>query len=198
MEIQAVVEKLKKRGFETYFVQDAQEACQLADKLIDNNSFVAFGGSKTVREIGLQNCLNTKNRLIKHTDFPDNMNIKYKGDCDKWFVSSTNAMTQDGQLVNIDGTANRISGMVYNNPNVLVVTGINKIVEDLEAAIWRVRNVAAPPNAVRLSRKTPCATTGKCSDCYCPDCMCNATLIQHHPTKGVRFVIILINQNLGF
>lgn len=193
-----LVSNLKKRGFEPYFVESGKDAVELICNLIGENSFVAFGGSQTVREIGLHNALNSKGRLIKHTDFPENMAVRYTGEGEKWFVSSTNALTRGGELINIDGNANRISGMIYNNPNVVVVTGINKLVDDIESGIDRVRNVAAPPNAVRLNRNTPCKTTGKCSYCYSPDCMCNATLIQHHPTRGVRFVVVIVNESLGY
>lgn len=193
-----LISNLKKRGFEPYFVESGKDAVELICNLIGENSFVAFGGSQTVREIGLHYALNSKGRLIKHTDFPDNMAVRYTGEGEKWFVSSTNALTRGGELINIDGNANRISGMIYNNPNVVVVTGINKLVDDIESGIDRVRNVAAPPNAVRLNRNTPCKTTGKCSYCYSPDCMCNATLIQHHPTRGVRFVVVIVNESLGY
>lgn len=193
-----LISNLKKRGFEPYFVDSGKDAVELICNLIGENSFVAFGGSQTVREIGLHNALNSKGRLIKHTDFPENMAVRYTGEGEKWFVSSTNALTRGGELINIDGNANRISGMIYNNPNVLIVTGINKLVDDIESGIDRVRNVAAPPNAVRLNRNTPCKTTGKCSYCNSPDCMCNATLIQHHPTRGVRFVVVIVNESLGY
>lgn len=193
-----LISNLKKCGFEPYFVDSGKDAVELICNLIGENSFVAFGGSQTVREIGLHNALNSKGRLIKHTDFPENMAVRYTGEGEKWFVSSTNALTRGGELINIDGNANRISGMIYNNPNVLIVTGINKLVDDIESGIDRVRNVAAPPNAVRLNRNTPCKTTGKCSYCYSPDCMCNATLIQHHPTRGVRFVVVIVNESLGY
>lgn len=198
MEYDKIINNLTKRGFDTHFVESRAEAVKLAQWLITEKSFVVFGGSVTVKQLNLHNALNGGGRIIKHTDFAQNMAKRYDGDGDKWFVSSTNAITQDGQLVNIDGHANRISGMIYNNPNVLIVCGVNKIVNTLDDAIYRVRNVAAPPNAVRLNRKTPCATTGKCHDCYCADCMCNATLIQHHPTRGVKFHIILINESLGY
>lgn len=189
---------LTKRGFIPHYAATAEEAVAAALKLIPGGSFVSFGGSMTVNEIGLHKALNCDDRIVKHRDYPDNMAKRYDGNGDKWFISSTNAMTVGGELINIDGSGNRVSGMLHNNPNVLVVTGVNKIVESIDEGINRVRNVAAPPNAVRLGRKTPCAVTGKCSDCYTPDCMCNATVIQHHPMKNEIFHIIIVNETLGY
>lgn len=197
MDTTNVIANLKKRGFEPYFVNDGASAVKLADQLIQAGSYVSFGGSQTVIALSLHTALDCKDRVIAHRDLANNA-PQYNGVGEKWFVSSTNALTQSGELVNIDGAANRISGMVYNNANVLVVTGVNKIVDDLQQAIDRVRNVAAPQNAVRLNRNTPCRTTGKCHYCNSVDCMCNATLIQHHPTKNVRFVVIIVNQSLGY
>lgn len=196
--IEQLTRNLIKRGFKAHYVATAADAKNLAAQLIPDNSFVSFGGSMTVNEIGLHKFLNCNGRIIKHRDFEENMSKRYDGNGEKWFISSTNAITLDGELINIDGSGNRVSGMLHNNPNVIVVTGINKIVDNIEEGINRVRNIAAPPNAVRLGRKTPCAVTGKCSYCNTPDCMCNATVIQHHPMKNENFHIIIVNEKLGY
>lgn len=197
-QLDLLISNLTRRGFIPHYAATADDAVKAALKLIPGGSFVSFGGSMTVNEIALHTALNCDGRIIKHRDYPDNMSKRYDGNGDKWFISSTNALTVSGELINIDGSGNRVSGMLHNNPNVLVVTGINKIVKNIDEGIYRVRNVAAPPNAIRLGRKTPCAVTGKCSDCYITDCMCNATVIQHHPMKNENFHIIIVNEALGY
>ena len=123
---------------------------------------------------------------------------KLAGSAD-WYVSSTNALSEEGDFVNIDGTANRIAALAFGVKNILYVLGTNKIAPDLASAIDRARNVAAPPNAVRCNKNTPCATSGQCCYCDSEDCICNATLISHHPTKYQENVyVVIIDEILGY
>ena len=115
-----------------------------------------------------------------------------------WYITSTNAIAQTGELINIDGRANRVAAMLYGPKNILVVCGVNKIVKDINEGIDRVRNVAAPLNTKRLAKNTPCAITGKCGNCLSPDTICKATVIHHHPTTGKNFYIVLIDEKLGY
>ena len=117
--------------------------------------------------------------------------------CDYYFTS-TNAITLDGELVNIDCTGNRVAFLCFGPDNVIVVTGMNKVVPDVAAGISRTKNVAAPPNAVRLNRNTPCAVTGRCGDCKSPDCLCAQTVVtSFSPTPG-RITVILVGEELGY
>lgn len=111
---------------------------------------------------------------------------------------STNAITLDGELINIDGRGNRVAFLCYGPQNVLIISGINKIVSDIDSGIKRVRNIAAPPNSIRLNRKTPCSINGKCEDCYSPDCMCSQLVITRRSGILNRIKVILVGEELGY
>jgi len=111
---------------------------------------------------------------------------------------STNAITLDGELINIDGRGNRVAFLCYGPQNVLILTGINKIVADIESGIKRTRNIASPPNAIRLNRNTPCAITGKCGDCFSKECMCGQIVITRFSLIPNRIKVILIGEELGY
>ena len=116
-----------------------------------------------------------------------------------WFVSSANAVTTEGDIVNIDGTANRVAPLLFGVPNIIYVFGVNKIVDTLDEAIDRIRNHACPLNARRLNKNTPCAITGKCSMCNSADCICNVTTIVHHPTRlQAQVHLIIVPEQLGY
>jgi hypothetical protein len=117
----------------------------------------------------------------------------------EYFLTSTNALTQDGKLVNTDNTGNRVAAMIYGPRHVICVAGRNKVVDDLEAAFDRIKNKAAPMNTKRRQDKTPCVKTGKCEDCSSPARICRVTTILDRKTKGVdTFTVILVDQDLGF
>jgi len=118
--------------------------------------------------------------------------------CCDYFLMSTNAITVDGELVNIDGRGNRVAFLCYGPQNVIVLCGINKIVADVESGFKRVRTVASPPNAIRLNRKLPCGITGKCENCFSPDCFCNQFVITRRSGIPNRIKVILIGEELGY
>lgn len=199
MDLDILVNNLTRRHFEPYVFDTKAQAVEFINGLIPSGAKVGFGGSMTVKELGLQTALNNGERTIYHGDFcEDYAIVRDSSRYSDWYVSSTNAVTASGEFVNIDGNGNRVAGQIFGSPNVLIVFGINKITADLQSAIERIRNVAAPPNAVRLGRKTPCAVTGVCSYCNSPDCMCNTTVILHHPTRGKRVVAVIIKESLGY
>ena len=115
-----------------------------------------------------------------------------------YFLMSTNAITMDGELVNIDGRSNRVSCLCWGPQNVIIIAGMNKVALDVESALKRVRNFAAPPNAVRLNKNTPCAQTGKCADCYSPDCICSQIVITRRSSTPNRIKVILVGEELGY
>ena len=115
-----------------------------------------------------------------------------------YFIMSTNAITMDGELVNIDGTANRVSFLCYGPENVLVIAGMNKVATDVEDALKRVKNIASPPNAIRLHRDTPCAQNGRCADCLAEDCICSQTVVTRRSSNKGRIKVILVGEELGF
>ncbi|MEG1509607.1 MAG: lactate utilization protein [Clostridia bacterium] len=202
MNIDKTLHNLQTRGFKTNYLKNEQEALDYIKKLIPTSASVGFGGSMTVVDLNLHNILNERGNTVYHTAInPNNLpntqlyKLSYSAD---WFVTSCNALTETGELIYIDGNANRIGNVVNGAPNVVVVAGINKITPDIASGIDRVRNVASPLNARRLKRNTPCATLNKCTFCNSPDCMCNATLILHHPTARRNFYIVLVDKSLGY
>lgn len=198
--MEKLLKNLKLRGFEPYYVESSEEAKKLISEIIPAGSSIGFGGSVTVTEMGLLPYLAERGYVLYHRSMPkytaeEIYSLNHTAD---WFCSSTNALCESGDLVNIDGRANRVAEMLYGPKNILIVCGVNKIVKTIDEGIFRTRNIASPKNCVKLDKKTPCAVTGKCMNCNSPDTICKATVIQHHPTSGKRVCIIIINENLGF
>ncbi len=198
--MEKLLKNLKLRGFHPYYVETSQDALDLIATLIEKGSSVGFGGSVTVQEMGLLPFLTEHGCTLYHRSMPqytaeDVYRLSHDAD---WFCCSTNALCESGDLVNIDGRANRVANMLYGPKNVLIVTGVNKIVKTIEEGIDRTRNIASPKNCVKLGKKTPCAVKGKCMNCNSPDTICKATVIQHHPTSDKNVYIVIINENLGF
>lgn len=202
VDIDILEKNLIKRGFNFNFFETIEEGIEFVLSLVPSGKSIGFGGSVSVKESGLLDSLVKSNKYtLWHRELcPDvpQEEIYDKMHAADWYICSTNALCKSGDLVNIDGRANRVASMLNGPKNVIVFCGVNKIVENVQDGIDRTRNVASPPNCVRLGKKTPCATTGKCSYCNSPDTICKATVIQHHPTTGSTVYIVLINQNLGY
>ena len=203
MNIQNVLNNLTKRGFKPFYFDRRNDAIDFILNLIPENASIGSGGSMTIKELGLLKKLSERGNVVyTHSlDVPleQRENIYQLAGAANWYVSSTNALSEEGDFVNIDGTANRIAALAFGVKNIIYVLGTNKIAPDLASAIDRARNIAAPPNAVRCKKNTPCATSGQCCFCDSEDCICNATLISHHPTKYQENVyVIIINESLGY
>ncbi|SDP72917.1 lactate utilization protein [Selenomonas ruminantium] len=196
---QTVIKGLQSRNMEGFYAKDKEEALKLALELIPKGSTVTMGGAMSVHEIGLTEALTTEDyNFIDRDKVEDKrkaMLMAYDADV---FLSSTNAMTQDGILVNIDGNANRVSAIAQGPKKVLFIVGLNKVCDDLDGAMKRARNVAAPINAQRFGLSTPCAKTGACFDCKSPDTICCQFLITRYSLHKGRIQVILVNDNLGF
>ncbi|MDE7209271.1 MAG: lactate utilization protein [Clostridia bacterium] len=202
MQIQNILNNLTKRGFKPFYFNDRKSALEFVSNLILPSATVGIGGSMTVKELGLDNMLAERgNTVYSHILVSPELRDKVyqlAGSAD-WYISSANALSEDGDIVNIDGSANRISALAFGVKNILYVLGSNKISPDLASAIDRARNIAAPPNAKRLNKNTPCATSGQCCLCDSEDCICNATLISHHPTRYQENVyVVIIDETLGY
>lgn len=197
-----ILENLKKRGFDAYFCETSEEATELALKLTDKNDTVSWGGSKTITEIGLVDKL--KDGGFKLIDRDTAKTPKERVElmrtallCDTFFMS-TNAMSADGVLVNIDGNGNRVAAMCYGPKSVIVIVGKNKVCNTLEEAELRARNVAAPLNVKRFGfTKTGCQN-GKCTDCLSDECICSYIIKTRKSNVKGRIKIILVNEDLGF
>ncbi len=199
--IELLEKNLIKHGFDFHYFETCSDAIEYILHMIPEGVSIGFGGSVSVKESGLLNALQQKKYNLFHRelrpDIPYDKIYKIMHNCD-WFVTSTNALTETGELVNIDGRGNRVAAMIDGPSEVLVFCGVNKIVPDIMAGIERTRNVATPKNCIRLNKKTPCAVTGKCEHCNSPDTICKTTVIMHHPTTGSNVHIILVNQDLGY
>ena len=194
---------LEKNGIRAYVTDNRGDALKKALSLIKKGSTVGLGGSRTAEEIGLLEALRSgKYKLFdqyggKHTR-AEQLEIRKKGTHAAFFVCGSNAVTEDGKLVNIDGLGNRLAAMCYGPGKVIIVAGRNKVVSDVDTAIDRVRNVAAPMNAKRFGLDTPCARTGRCADCSSPNRICSLMLVIEKQKIKDRMHVILINEELGF
>lgn len=197
-----IIKNLEKRHMEGYYCATKEEAVGKALELMPEGSSIGWGGSETLSETGLMDALKEKEyRLIdrKAGTTPEETKKIYGEICmADYFLMSTNAITLDGELVNIDGRGNRVAFLCFGPDEVIVLAGMNKVVPDVKAGVDRVRNIAAPPNTVRLDRKTPCAVTGRCGDCLSPDCICGQVVITRLSMVPGRIKVILIGEELGF
>lgn len=201
--LETVRKALEGNGIESLVVGSAGEASREVLAIIGNGATVGLGGSRTLEEIGLLEALRKGDYTLydqyrEGLGREESMHLRKQGTHADYFVSGSNAITEDGKIVNVDGLGNRLAGFCFGPGTVIIVAGRNKIVPDVDAALKRVRNVAAPMNAMRVGVKTPCVKTGKCTDCDSPERICNLTLIiERQGIKG-RMKVILINEDLGF
>lgn len=195
---QTVIKGLQSRNMTGYYVEDREAALKQALELIEENSTISMGGCMSAHEIGLVQALQEGNyQYLDRSKMEPREGLLAAYDSDV-FLSSANAMTSDGILVNIDGNSNRVSCIAQGPKKVIFIVGMNKVCDDLDSAMKRARNVAAPINAQRFEVKTPCKETGKCFDCKSPDTICCQFLITRYSRHTGRIHVILVNDNLGF
>ena len=196
-----VAEAMKKRGFDAYYVSTAEEAKAKALELIPEGAVVSWGGSVTVDQLGLKAELGSKNCSVIDRDTAkspeERMELMRQAlTCDT-FLMSSNAVTEDGQLVNIDGNGNRVAALCFGPKEVIDIAGMNKVVGSLEDAWDRARNYAAPVNAQRFDLDTPCGKTGMCADCKNSKTICTHFVVTRMGKNG-RIKVILVGEELGF
>lgn len=198
---ESLVKALKARHFEACYCTDIEEAKQKLIEWIPQEDTVAWGGSQTLAEIGAQEMLRDRGQVLIDRDTaktPEDRNtLMRQALTADTFLMSSNAITEDGQLVNMDGNGNRAAALVYGPRQVIVVAGLNKVAKDLDAAIARVRGTAAPTNAQRFPVNTPCKITGVCADCKSPDCICANMVITRLSKPAGKIKVILIGEMLG-
>lgn len=194
-----VIKGLESRNMTGYYAKDKEEAKKIALELIPAGSTIAMGGCMSAHEIGLTDALTAGdyNFIDKSKEADQRVAMLRSYDAD-YFLSSVNAMTEDGVLVNIDGNSNRVSAIAQGPKKVLFIVGMNKVCDDIDGAMKRARNVAAPINAQRFGLKTPCSSTGSCFNCKSPDTICCQFLITRFSRHADRIHVILVNDNLGF
>ena len=194
-----VIKGLVSRNMTAEFAENKEEALKKALELIPEGSVIGMGGCMSAHEIGLVDALKNGNYSFidrdKEADKRTAMLKTYDAD---FFISSANAITEDGVIINIDGNSNRVSAIAQGPKKVLFIIGMNKVCNDSDAAMKRARSVAAPINAQRVGVATPCVETGSCIDCKSPDTICCQFLITRFSRHKDRIHVILVNEDLGF
>jgi L-lactate utilization protein LutB len=195
------VEALIKNGFEALYVPTLQDALQKVLELVPEKATVGFGGSMTTREMNLPQIMKERGHKVFDHYVGDEKEraAARKGELTAdVFIASSNALTLDGKLVNIDGTGNRVAAMIFGPGQVILVVGANKITENLEQALRRAKNIASPLNVIRLNCKTPCVSTGHCHDCSSEANICRITTIIEKRPNFTPFTVIVVGEEIGY
>ena len=195
------VEALNKRHFEAYYCSTAAEAVEKVLELTPKTDVVSWGGAMTVDELGIKQRMAQEGYTLLDRDTAqspeEKQAIMRQALTCGTFLMSSNAISKDGQLVNIDGNGNRVAALCFGPRQVVVVAGMNKVLGTLDDAVARARNVAAPANAQRFGIKTPCGLTGQCGDCTSPDCICSKLVITRFCMPERRIKVVLVGEDLG-
>lgn len=199
---QSIIKKLELRKMEGYYCETKEEAKEKFLELVGSDKkSICYGGSMTLDELGLKEAVEAAGHdLIRRENYKtpeEKKECAAKQVTADVFMTSTNAITLDGELVNIDGAGNRVCFLIYGPETVIVVAGMNKVVTDVESGIKRIRDFAAPPNTVRLNCDTPCAKTGRCADCI-NDTICCTTVVTRVSRVPGRIKVILVGEELGY
>lgn len=193
---------LKKNGFRAHLTANDRETADLIEEMTHSYTSFGFGGSSTTRQLDLPGILEGKGKTIyDHWNPPadgSDIEIRLKQGRSDCFICSANAVSETGEIVNVDGVGNRTSAMTFGSPNVIIVAGINKVTSDLESALRRIREVAAPMRARSLGMDTPCASTGVCADCNSAQRICRITTILHRKPMMTDITVLIVNRELGF
>ena len=201
MDLEKTIRNLKNNEWEVRYFETAKEAAAYLDSQIDGKT-VGFGDSETLRTMGVPEMLAKHNTVYNPIGVHDDEEFaKVTRRClgTDIFLTSVNAIAETGQMVNIDGTGNRVAGSIFGHEKVYMVAGVNKIVPTLDDAIWRVRNVAAPKNTAKFGYKTPCAVkSDKCYDCHSPRRICNVMAVYMQKMNAMDVEIVLVGEELGF
>lgn len=199
---ETVMKKFEKRGMNAFYCATAREAKDKILSLMEKGSSISWGGSESMVEAGVMDAIqNGDYQLIdrKSAKTPEEARALYgKIVCADYYLMSTNAFTRDGELVNIDGAANRVACLAHGPRHVIVLASMNKMCADVDSAIKRIRTMACPPNAIRVGVNTPCAKTGVCSQCLSPESICDQILITRMSRIPGRIIVILTGEELGF
>ena len=200
MNFAKLTDNLTKRGWAVSTFANKEDAAAYLNQQIDGQT-VAFGGSMTLKQMGLYEQLSEHNKVIWHwkTTPGTEDEVRHNAQHAAVYLASVNGVAETGELINIDGNGNRVSAIQYGPQKIYLVIGSNKIAPDYEQALWRVRNIAAPKNAQRQHRNTPCAINAdRCYDCNSPERSCRALSVLWCPPHGAEYEIILINEPLGY
>ena len=196
-----LVKNLRSRHYEAYYCETKEAALEKALELIPKGATVGWGGAMSAQQIGLIDALNNGDYHAIDRDKAPNPEERQKAmkSClmADVFITGANALSVDGQMVNIDGNGNRVAAIVYGPDSVVVIAGMNKVMDSLEAAVVRARTVAAPMNKQRFALQTPCEITGTCGDCKSEGCICNQILVTRNSKPAGRIKVVLVGEELG-
>ena len=199
-----IIRNLEKRNMEGVYCATREDALKQALSYMEKGSVVSWGGSMSIEEIGLMDAVRNGDYEIidrdKAKDYDERREIFSKIVLSDYFLMSTNAITLDGELINIDGTGNRVGPLCFGPKHVIMIVGMNKVVSSVEDGVARVRNIAAPPNCIRLGLETPCSLTGRCADCYGDTCICSDIVVTRRQSAAMqgRIKVILVGENIGY
>lgn len=203
LRVEKTIRALEKNNMKGYYVKSRDELYELVDELIANDKLITAGGSATLEEVGINALLNEKYSAAfasrakcgSPAEIDECMRKAFVSDT---FFASSNAVTEEGELYNVDGTGNRDSAMIFGPKQVIIIAGVNKIVHNMEEAERRVEKIAAPANTVRLCQETPCSKTGECAHCHSPQRICCSYVRLGQQRVKDRIKVIFINESLGF
>lgn len=198
----SIIAELKKRSMEGYYFDNCSGMVEKIRSMLPEHTSIAWGGSESFKESGMLSALQTGNYQLIDRSLANTAEEKREiygrsVMADAYFMSS-NAITYDGQLMNIDGSGNRLACLMHGPKEVYVIVGMNKFVKSVEAGIERIRNLASPANVQRLNRKTPCHKTGLCADCLSPDCICSHLVVTRRSMVPGRIKVFMVAENLGY
>lgn len=201
--IQKTMDNLRLNKMKAYYVESREELYNIVRELVKNDSLITAGGSMTLKECGVIDLLKTEfsNAFLDRSSGKDRADVEEimrKAFVSDTFFASTNAVTENGELYNVDGNGNRVSAMIFGPGQVIIIAGVNKIVKNLDEARERVEKIAAPKNTVRLEKATPCVKTGKCEHCRSDDRICCSYVTLAQQRVPDRIKVILVNENLGY
>lgn len=197
-----LIKNLKKRNIDGYYFESSAALCEHFKKSLPQDAVISWGGSETIKESGIMELIRKGSyTLIDRSTAKtpqESREIFSRAALSDYYFMSTNAITMDGELVNVDGSGNRVACLLYGPEHVCLIVGRNKIAPSLPSAMERVRNIAAPANTQRLNLETPCHATGRCADCLSPKCICSHTVITRRCGTPGRIQIYLVNEDLGY
>lgn len=197
-----IIKNLQKRGMEGYYFDTREEAIEKAMSMINQDDVVSWGGSYTIDELGIKKMLEEKQIAVIDRDKAkspeERVRLMKQALTADVFLTSTNAITMNGELLNIDGNGNRLAAFCYGPNSVIVIAGMNKVATDIDTAMKRARAEATIPNTFRTNSNTPCRITGKCSECTMPDTLCSQILVTRYCKPHNKIKVILVGENLGF
>lgn len=197
--IKTLIKNLKKRNMTGYYCETKEDACEQVLSLIRESDVVSWGGSVTLNELNIKDKLTNVIDAMSKTDPDEAYAERVKALSSDVYLTSTNAITMEGELVNIDGTGNRVAAICFGPKKVIIIAGVNKITSDEETALKRIKLDACVPNCIRLGKKTPCVETGQCSQCMSPgNTVCSMTVTTRFCSKADRIHIVLVNDTLGY